>query len=169
MASWQKILVGVGIVVLAIVAGIVWYMARYSMRPAAELEIDSPTAKERVLIATQGSSFKGSVVAGVLAHLRQRQAYVKVIDVSALSLVREADWSAIVVLHTWEMEKPQPDARKFIANARDLGKVIVLTTSGPGTARMPGVDAISSASEMIDVRNRVAEIDSRLDAILAKP
>ncbi len=169
MALWQKIILGVGIVVLALVTGIGWYLARHSMRAAAELEINSPTANERVLIATQGSSFKDSVVAGVIAHLKERHAYAKVIDVAALPLVREADWSAIVVLHTWEMEKPQQDAQRFIASARDPRKVIVLTTSGSGTARMPGVDAISSASEMIDVSNRVAEIDSRLDSLLAKP
>lgn len=31
---------------------------------------------------------------------------------------------------------------------------------------MEGIDAISSASEMIDVPQRVAELDTRLDALL---
>jgi hypothetical protein len=80
--------------------------------------------------------------------------------------VREADWNAIVLIHTWQMEKPQPDAKKFIDRTQNLRKVIVLTTSGAGTRRMDGLDAISSASQMIDVPRRVAEIDTRIDSIL---
>lgn len=47
-----------------------------------------------------------------------------------------------------------------------MRKVIVLSTSGGGTFKMEGIDAISSASEMIDVPQRVAELDTRLDALL---
>jgi hypothetical protein len=50
------------------------------------------------LIATQGSAFKDSIVGAVVAHLKSLAVYVKVVDVSALPQVREADWDAIVVI-----------------------------------------------------------------------
>ncbi len=166
MTLGKKILLGVSMAVVALVACMSWYRVHYSMHPARAFEINSPAANSKVLIATQRSDFKDSIVSGVVAHLREHQAYVKVVDVSALPSVRETDWNAIVLIHTWQMEKPQPDAKKFIDRTKNLRKVIVLTTSGAGTRKMEGVDAISSASDMIDVPKRVAEVDKRIDAVL---
>lgn len=169
MSVRKKILAGVAIVVVAFVAPMIWYLLHHSMHPARSFEVNSPAASQKVLIASQGSAFKDSLVAGIVAHLRERQVYVRVVDVSTLPTIRETDWNAIVLIHTWEMEKPQPNAKKFLDQTRDLRKVLVLTTSGAGTRKMEGVDAISSASEMIDVPKRVTEIDTRLDKILASP
>lgn len=169
MPRWKQSLVGIAVVVAALLVFMVGYWTHYSMHPARGFEINSQnTAHAKVLIATQGSAFKDSVVAGVVAHLEPRAVYVKVVDVSALSQVQEADWDAIVVIHTWEMNKPQPDAHRFVSRVHDLRKIIVLSTSGKGTLKLDGVDAISSASEMIDVSQRVAEIDTRVDALLNK-
>lgn len=167
MTLGKKILVGVAIVVVAFVAPMAWYLLHHSMHPARSFEVNSPAASQKVLIATQGSAFKDSIVAGIVAHLRERQAYVRVIDVSTLSIVRETDWNAIVLIHTWEMEKPEPNAKKFLDHTPDRRKLIVLTTSGAGDRKMEGVDAISSASQMIDVPRLVTEIDTRIDTILA--
>ncbi len=169
MATWKKILIGIAIVLAAFIGVMIWYVARYSMYPVQELEVNSPGSAAKVLIATQGSAFKDSIVAGVLAHLEPRQVYAKVIDLSSLPSVREADWNAIVVIHTWEMEKPPAQAKAFLERVRDPRKVVVLSTSGAGISKMQGVDAISSASEMIDVPKRVTEINSRIDSILATP
>ncbi|HEY6923864.1 MAG TPA: hypothetical protein VI653_10375, partial [Steroidobacteraceae bacterium] len=102
----------------------------------------------------------------VIAHLQPLPVYVRVIDVGGLKEVRESDWAAIVVIHTWQMRKPPLDVQKFISRVGDTPKVIVLTTSGRGTFKMEGIDAISSASEMIDVPRRVAEIDTRIGTLL---
>jgi hypothetical protein len=167
MPRWKKFSVGFAITVAAIIVFVAWYWAHYSMEPAREFEVnrgDSPRAK--VLIATQGSAFKDSIVAGVVVHLQPRPVYVKVIDVAELGAVEDADWDAIVVIHTWQMSEPPPDAQRFISRARNPHKVIVLSTSGGGALKMAGIDAISSASEMIDVPQRVAEIDARVDSLL---
>jgi hypothetical protein len=167
MARWKNTLVVVTVVIAALLAFTVGYWAHYSMRLARAFEVNTrDTAHSSVLIATQGSAFKDSIVGGVVAHLRSLAVYVKVVDVSALPQVREADWDAIVVIHTWEMNKPQPDAQRFVSRVQDLRKVVVLSTSGKGTLKIDGVDSISSASEMIDVPKRVAEIDARVDALL---
>jgi hypothetical protein len=168
MPRWKKFSVGVVVAMAAIFfVFVAWYCFHYSMEPAREFEVnrgDSPRAK--VLIATQGSAFKDSIVAGVVVHLQPRPVYVKVIDVAGLGAVEDADWDAIVVIHTWQMREPQPDAQQFIARARNPHKVIVLSTSRSGTLKMDGIDAISSASETIDVPRRVAEIDARVDSLL---
>ena len=54
-----------------------WYLLDHSMHPARAFEVNSPAASQKVLIATQGSAFKDSIVAGVVAHLRERQVYIK--------------------------------------------------------------------------------------------
>jgi hypothetical protein len=48
----------------------------------------------------------------------------------------------------------------------DKKRLIVVTTSGGGREKMPGIDAISAASVMDDVPARVAEVTARLDTIL---
>jgi len=170
MALWKKILLGMATLAAAILGFMFWYASHYSMRPAKQFDVNSQAAANaKVLIATQGSDFKDSVVAGIVAHLKPRQIYVKVIDVSALPSVQEADWNAIVLIHTWEMHKPQPDAKKFVDRIQNPRKVIILSTSGAGTFKIEGVDAVSSASEMTNVPQRAAEIDKRIDAILAVP
>jgi hypothetical protein len=166
MAVWKKILLGIALFAAAIFGFMTWYAIHYSMGPAREFEINSRAAGSKVLIATQGSAFKDSMVAGVITHLKPREVYVRVIDVSKLSTVQESDWNAIIIIHTWQMSKPQPEAKRFIDRTQNLQKVIVLSTSGAGTFKMDGIDAISSASEMADVPQRAAEIDTRIDALL---
>lgn len=162
----RRILLGLGAAVLVLLAFGTWYDLRYSMDEARSFEVGDTGADSRVLVATQGSGFKGAVVAGVVEHLRGRAAYVKVIDVSELSDVDASDWHAIVILHTWEMREPQADAKAFVDRAPDRRRIVVLGTSGEGSFRMEGVDAISTASTLADVPARVAEITARVDAIL---
>jgi hypothetical protein len=57
--------------------------------------------------------------------------------------------------------------KTFVDRVGHSPKLIVLTTSGAGDFKMEGIDAISSASKMEDAPARVAEISSRVDAILA--
>ena len=138
----------------------------YSMGKVEAFEVNAPDREEKVLIATQGSKFKDAVVAGLIDHLKQRGAYVKVIDVTELPQVKEELWNAVVILHTWQVFQPQADAKAYVDRVKDRRKVIVLTTSGSGGSKIDGVDAIASASVMADVPSRNSEIAARLDAIL---
>jgi hypothetical protein len=164
---WRNILLAATTLIAASIAFTGWYRVHYSMRVASSFEMNDARTTPRVLIATQGSEFKDAVLAGVIEHLIARAAYVKVVDVSALPGASEADWNAILVIHTWEMRKPPKEVKAFVDRARHSGKLVVLTTSGAGNFKMDGIDAISSASVIADVPARVAEIDARLDAIIA--
>lgn len=142
------------------------YRSRYSMSVITPYHVGPPTASERVFIATQGSEFKYALVERVVEYLTRRGAYVQVSDVSDLSKVQEAEWSAILVVHTWENWQPQHDAKSFIDRTRNRNKVVVVTTSGSGREKMPGVDVISAASELRDVPSTVAQMTKRLDGVL---
>lgn len=161
-----KVLISVGAVAVLILGFAAWYRIHFSMAPAQAFEAPGAASGPRVLIATQGSSFKDSVVAGVVEHLKTRQAYVRVIDISGLARENAAEWNAIVVLHTWEMGKPPAAAKAFIEGLADRRSLVVLATSGAGNFKMEGVDTISTASRMEDVPARVTAIDAKIDAIL---
>lgn len=160
-------LVVLGLVLLSVLS-LLWYKAQYSMAIATAFDRGSPQATPRILIATQGSRFKDALVAGILDRLTSSAPYIKVIDVSALPGVQEDAWNAIVIVHTWENWRPQADAKAFFDTARDRSKLIVVSTSGSGREKMPGVDAVSAASVMDDVPKLVGEVLARLDSILKR-
>lgn len=152
-----------GCIALALV---VWYRMHFAMDPAKSFEVTGSGSAARVLIATQGSDFKNALTAALVEHLKRRAAHVKVIDVSALDRVDETEWDVMVVIHTWEMRKPPPVVKTFIDRTEAPEKLVVLTTSGAGDFKLPGVDAISTASRMTDVAARTNDIARRIDAIL---
>lgn len=168
MRILKKIGVGVVVLALGLFAFAAWYKAHYSMVAATPQEVGHPDAKERVLVATQGSAFKDAVVRGVIARLEPRGAYVKVVDVSALPDVHEAEWNAIVVLHTTEMEKPPRPVAAFVETTKAREKLVVLTTSGNGGRKLAGVDAISSASSTAAVPGKVDEVAVRIEKVLTE-
>lgn len=143
-----------------------WYKSTYSMKEATPREINDPALATKVLIATQGSKFKDDVVSGVVEKLVDRPIYIKVMDVSQLANVKTSDWTAIVVIHTWEMGKPPKSVSDFITTTNN-GDVIILTTSGDGHYHMDGVDGITSASKASDVDLCVREILNRIEIKIA--
>jgi hypothetical protein len=146
------------------------YEQKHSMGLAGPFTVGNATAEpQHVLIATQKSAFKDTLVAGLIAYLKPRALYVQVIDISGLPQVRGDQWSAIIVLHTWEFGKPPPVVQTFVDHTRDKARLIVVTTSGSGHARIAGIDAISSASVVRDVPTRLMEILSKLDGLLVAP
>jgi hypothetical protein len=164
--SWRRALLVVALTLVALVASASWYLVQNSMSVAREFEVNDPRASNRVLIATQGSAFKDAVVAGVVARLEGRGAYVKVIDIASLGTVREQEWSAIAIVHTWEMGQAPAEVRRFAATLREPHKLVGFATSGRGDFKLDGVDVISSASRMPEVPARVADLAGAIDAIL---
>jgi len=156
------------VIVVCIVGFFSWYKIRYSMDVVKPFNVLIQNAEHRVLIATQGSNYKDAVVSGVIEALKDRPVSINVIDVSGLSNIDINQWSALVVLHTWENWLPQPDAKQFIDDLApsNIEKVIVLTTSGRGDYKMFGIDAITSASVMSDVPRNVETVIQRLNALI---
>jgi hypothetical protein len=164
----RRVLVSIAAVAIAVIAFLGWYRLHFAMGHAEEFSVNDPSSERRVLIATQGSAFKNAVVSGVVERLEQRPIFVRVVDVGALSDVKDSEWDAIVVLHTIEYGRAPPAAQAFVDRAADPRRVVVLSTSGAGDFKIEGIDAISSASRMTDVPARVDELIARIDAVLAR-
>jgi hypothetical protein len=133
-------------------------------------EVNSPDARHKVLIASQGSRFKNMLVSGLVGRFKASPTYIRVVDVTSLSEVSEADWNAVVLIHTTQGSQMQPDARKYLGQARDLDKIILVTTSGSGKWRTKefDIDTLTSASRKAKVGPLVNTITHRLEAILRK-
>jgi len=133
-------------------------------------EINSPDAIHKVLIASQGSGFKNMLVSGLVDRIKDSPTYIKVVDVTSLSEVNEADWNAVVLIHTTQRGRMQPDARKYLGRAGELDMVILVTTSGSGKWKTEefDIDTLTSASRKAKVGLLVNTITHRLEAILRK-
>jgi hypothetical protein len=156
----------VAFLLLVLPASLIWYQSHYSMTTATSFDVGSPSSRQHVLIATQGSRFKDALVRAIILHLQARPVYIKVIDVSTLPAVRDGDWTAIVLIHTWQNWKPEPHAQAFLERVHDRKLVVDVTTSGGGRGAIPGFDVISTASEMRDLPTPLAAVTRRLDELL---
>lgn len=168
MKTWKKILLAVLILMGVLIIFLFWYKWRYSMDVAKTFEVNDPAFTQRVLIATQGSDFKNEVVSETVDRLKSKPVYIKVIDVTLLPSIHEDEWSAIVILHTWEYQEAQPDAMNFITRATSPDKLVVVSTSGSGNEKIANVDGISSASSSSDVQSITDEIVSRVSKLLER-
>lgn len=165
--SISRVLILVGVAVLLLAGFAYRYLSVHAMRPAAAYTKGHPSLPRQVLIATQGSAFKDRLVAGLVERLEKHPAYMKVIDIADLTAVREMDWHAIVVLHTWEYGKPPGVVVDFVARLAAPDKVVFIATSGSGRERIAGVDVISSASEIDELPTLLESVGAKVDAMLA--
>lgn len=157
---------GIAILILISIGFFVVYKPEYPSAIVESFEINSPELDLRVLIASQPSRYKNTVVHSLVSHLKQRPVYIKVVDVTALSSIHEKDWDVIVMIHTWENWQPPPVVKDWLEQASDLSKIVVLTTSGTGVDKMKDINAITSASLMTTLPADVAELVARVDRIL---
>ncbi len=160
------IVLGSIIVLCVVVFGI--YLLLNRQRVIMSSEMGSPEMKQKVLIASQGSDFKSALVEDLTTRLKAKSLYIKVIDVTSLKEIKEEDWNAVVLIHTTEQWKMPPDVKAYLDRAKDLSKVIILTTSGSGEwkAKDYNVDIITSASRKEELPGLIKEISSRLELIL---
>lgn len=143
------------ILLLILITGIflllfrMWYKYEYAMDKTEEYQINSPDYSRKLVIATQGSDFKNAVTNEIVNHFKQDSISIKVIDVSSLPKINPKDYNAIVLIHTWENFKPPVEIENFInRTTAEKNRIIVLTTSGQGSNKMEGIDAITGASKL---------------------
>jgi len=126
---------------------------------------------KRVLIATQQSAFKDTVVSGIVDGLEKDSCYVKVIDLKKLAGESVAHYDALVIVTTCKMWRLNRHARKFFKHLpeKDEGKIILLTTVGQKyDSKMGQVDAITSASKMEKAGVVAESIVGKIRVLLAK-
>lgn len=145
----------------------IWYKYEFSMEVAQEFEMNSPDLNHKLIIATQGSEFKNEITKGIVNYYEKDSVFIKVIDITFLADVDPAEYSAIVLIHTWEHFQPPKDVEIFINRTKEIkDKIIVLTTSENGNFKMGGVDAITGESILENTNTYINQITKRIDSIL---
>ena len=166
MTNMKKIRVGLGIILFLFIAYMSFYKFRYSMNPITTYEVNSPDLPVKILIATQGSPYKDTLVKELIIALKEKAVFIKVIDISELPNVKVTEWNAFVLIHTWEMWRPPPVIKTFLDEYYSKEKMIVITTSDDGNYKMKKVDAITGASVMENIPERIEKITDRLDEVV---
>lgn len=166
---WKKILIVSGAVLLSFVLFVLWYGVTYAMDEVSTEEFNDSSLSDKVLIATQGSKYKNKVVDEVVNQLKDKPIYIKVMDVSHLDQIKEEEWNAIVILHTWENWKPEPHSTEFVERSNDKSKLFVISTSGSGDNHLDDVDGITSASNLDEVTDDAKKIVSFVEKCLLVP
>ena len=160
----QLRLLGSGIVIICFLA-----FSGCTLKTVDPTEAGNQAAlKGKVLIATQKSKFKRTVVSEIKDNLGDNVSYVKVVDVKWLPKESADDFNAIVIINRCMAGRPDPRVESFVDNTPDKNKVILLTTGRldswkPDSAE---IDAMSSASSMSETAPLARSIsDKVLDII----
>jgi hypothetical protein len=130
-------------------------------------QINSEALETKILIATQGSDFKSAIVSNIENRYKRDSVFLKIIDVNILDNVNPGEYQVIVILHTWEYGKPPSAVKKFLEqNSANKDKIIVLTSSGEGTNKIEGVDALTGESILENAGNYSDRIIERINELL---
>ncbi|MEL7002812.1 MAG: hypothetical protein AAFN93_08775 [Bacteroidota bacterium] len=166
-----KLRIRMALVILSVfvtVLGFSLWRSQYSMGIANSYEIGLPLAQDKILIATQSSEFKDSLVRKITEGLKSEPVAIKVIDINGLPNIDPDAWSAILVIHTWENGRPPSQVRHFVDGPVDVRKLVVLTTSSSADKTIVEVDGVSAASQLHDVPQYTNEVLGRIKNILSR-
>ena len=122
-----------------------------TLKAAETTEVgDRTSLKARVLIATQNSKFKQTVVSDIRDNLGAKVSYVKVVDVKWLPNELDEDFDAIVIINRCMAGRPDPRVESFVDDLPNKHKLVLLTTGRLDSWKpdSPEIDAMSSASTM---------------------
>ncbi|WP_281989879.1 hypothetical protein [Aquimarina aggregata] len=145
----------------------IWYTHKYEMDTVIPIKVKDSSLTTKVLIASQGSSFKDSLVLGMLRHYQNEDIYFKVIDAYTFFTVDIDKWDAIVIINSWEYNRPPFNLRKFIKNHPDqLDKLIVVSTVGSSNIVLKDVDVISGESIITKAPKYTTILVERLNKII---
>lgn len=124
------------------------YLAVNKQKPAEQFEAILGEGTNRLLIATQGSSFKDLLTAEILRKLEGEDIQIRGIDISALAEVELDRWDAFLIVHTTEKWVLPPSVEDFLKRVPS-NKVVEVITSGDGDWRpeKTEVEIITSASK----------------------
>lgn len=137
----------IGLILIGFSGFWIWYEYTYSMDTVIPFEVKDPSLETKVLIASQGSRFKDSLVQGILRHYQKDAIHFKVIDVYTMFTVDIDKWDALVIINSWEYGSPPGNVKRFIKNHPDqLDKLIILSTVGSSNIALKDIDVISGES-----------------------
>jgi len=131
------------------------YVILYYPRKAESFEINNANPTKKILIATQGSDFKNSLVKILCDSLKKSSVYIKGIDLGELTEVDDKNWDRILIINAL-IVRLNKNVERIITSTHTPEKILMFVTSG-GADWLPQsyykVDAITSASRMTYVND----------------
>lgn len=160
----KKLLLGAGLLLAVLVLFCAGYWLKYRQGVIAGSSIETPGATRRMLIASQGSEYKEALVRKLVAQLQADSVAVRLVDVTQLPTVREAEYDAAILICSIEYYAAQKDVAAYIAAAQRPERIVLHTTSGQGDMppRQCRIDAITGASQAEVLDDKAAAILARL-------
>lgn len=150
----------------AISFGIWHYVSPPEFTPKTALVKDIST-KQRILIASEGSKFKKAIADSLKAYYKEKNIFIREIDVYSLFTVNFDNWDAVIILNSWEYWNPPKNFKNYIKNDPvHQRKFVILSTSGGYNEKLKDIDAISGESIWTNIADYSAKIILRLDEIL---
>jgi len=167
MKKLKKILITFLSIAVVFLGFLLWYQHEYAMDVVQDYEVSSPMGNSKLLIATQGSEFKNTITKAIVDYYKKQSIYIKVIDISSLADVNPVNYDALLLIHTWENWNPPASIKAFMDRTEEnREKMVVLTTSGQGTYKMEGIDAITGESTLDETPMYVDKILKGLNPLL---
>jgi hypothetical protein len=140
-----------------------------ALRPVERVEIgDLINCSRRVLIATQQSTFKESIVAQVTDALKRDACYIRVVDVAELAAESPEEYNAVIIANrciAWSLNSA---VRDFLSEFEARERVFLLTTAAGEDCGEPpaGVDAVTAASKTGRSSEIAQEIVEKVQTLL---
>ncbi|AIS62004.1 hypothetical protein [Listeria ivanovii] len=156
------IIVGIAVVIFAGV--MLSYRFLKSMNVIANEEINESATGNHVLLATQGSDFKDSVIDQIKQDMAKENVHISIMDTTKLDKVNADDYDKIVLFTTVQSDDIPENVTTFMNDNKDKGIHIAVTAdSGRWDKQPKDVDAISEASKS---ENKQDFVDDLSQAIL---
>ena len=166
MKKWIKVVLWILATPIALIGILlVIYIVMNTQGVIEPFQSGNPQADTRILIASQGSEFKESLVGSIIDEFKDPETFFSVIDCTTLQDIRIDDWDAMIIIHTMQIHKMPAGARKFLDEVDDFSNIMLVCTSGGGDEVVTAydVDAISSASRMSKLPAILQWIGERLE------
>ncbi|WP_048627024.1 hypothetical protein [Listeria ivanovii] len=156
------IIVGIAVVIFAGV--MLSYRFLKSMDVTETAEVNKSATGSHVLLATQGSKFKDSVIDQVKEEMEGKNVHISIIDTTKLDKVKADDYDKVVLFTTVQSDDIPENVTTFMNDNKDKNIHIAVTADSGNWDDQPNdVDAISEASKS---ENKQGFVDDLTHAIL---
>ena len=129
-------------------------------RPNSCESVQKPqSGAAKVLIASQKTKYKQTLVSEIRSSLEKNNYYIKIIDVRGLRNESARNYDTIVIINKCMAGRPDPRVEDFVEGVEQKNKIVLLTTGRLESWKpeSPDIDAMTSASTMSD-SNRIARV-----------
>jgi len=136
------------------------YVYKHYPRKIDSFEVNNFVLNTKILIASQGSEFKITLLNNIVDKIDNDSTYIKVIDVSLLNELEPNNWNAVIIINTCIADKINKDVSQYLAKSQNEIPIVLFITAGDGRWKPNNlsVDAISSASRMSKIEKLTQEI-----------